>query len=254
MPGSLGSSVGDTGRDLPDPLARYGDMSRGLSTRGPCCRQLMVAALLLCAPHVAPAGAAPPRILAFGDSLTAGYGLAAPTTLSGAAAGAGSHAAGIAARGHQWRRLRRHHAPAASRGSTGRSPTSPISCSSSSAPTTRCAASIPSVTYDNLDKILARIAQSRRQGAAPRHARAAQLGPRLSGSVRCDLSRARREIPRAALSLLSRRRGARRRAQPGATGCIPTRAASTSSSTRARAGDRRACSSKGSHETSANRR
>jgi acyl-CoA thioesterase-1 len=41
-------------------------------------RQLMVAALLLCATHVGAAAAAPLRILAFGDSLTAGYGLAPP--------------------------------------------------------------------------------------------------------------------------------------------------------------------------------
>ena len=165
---------------------------------------------LLCAALVASAlgvGAAEATvsIVAFGDSLSAGYGVGPgesfPEQLEAA----------LRARGHD--------VTVANAGVSGDTasdglarlewsiPPRRTSSSSSSAPTTRCAASTLRVTREALDRDRRQAQGARPGGAARRHAGAAQSRRPLRRGVRRHLPGARRPLRGPALPLLPGGRG-----------------------------------------------
>ena len=98
--------------------------------------------LLLGLLAIAPARAAPLRLLVLGDSLSAGYGLPHGDGFE-AQLQAALRAHGHRRADHRRRGLRRHHRRRPGAARLGRWPTAPTRRSSSSAPMTGCAASTP---------------------------------------------------------------------------------------------------------------
>ena len=170
-------------------------------------RALAALALALTLAGAAPASARTLRIVALGDSLTAGYGLPAdlafPVVLAGGAASQGASTSRSSTAGSPATRP-----PGCWRGSTGRSATAPTARSSRSAPMTCCAASIPTRRGPNIDAILGAAARAQNSVPDRRHARGAQSGRSLCRAIRADLHG-------------SSRRNTRRRSIPSSSTASP---------------------------------
>ena len=162
-----------------------------------------------------PAAAAerPVKIVALGDSLTAGFGLPAnaafPAKLERAL-----ERQGPCGRRSPMPGSPATPPPAGSPGSTGRCRRAPTPSSSSLAPTTCCAGSTRRSRRKALEAIVRRLGERRIPVLLAGMRAAPNLGRRLRPRLRGDLPGARRQIRRAALSVLPRRRRRRCRAQP----------------------------------------